>query len=66
MRSVRQQGRDIRKKALAAMTARDDVITIKISRVDDRLEGVTEVGTGPLRLLGKLLAKFSKEQLGLD
>ncbi len=66
VRSVRQQGRDIRKKALAAMTARDDVITIKISRVDDRLEGVTEVGTGPLRLLGKLLAKFSKEQLGLD
>jgi hypothetical protein len=62
-KSRRQEARDLRRRALDAMTPADDVIKFRIVRVEDRLEGITEYGTGVTRLVGKLLAKFTKEQL---
>ena len=44
------------------MSDMDDTMTMKWAKVQgDRLESSTKVSTGELRLLGKLLAKFSKE-----
>ncbi len=63
-KSRRQEMRDLGRRALDSMTDKDDVITFKLKRLEDRIEGVTEYGTGVIRLLGKLLAKFSKENLG--
>lgn len=63
-KSRRQEMRDLGRRALDSMTDKDDVITFKLKRVEDRVEGVTDYGTGVIRLLGKLLAKFSRENLG--
>ena len=58
----RQEARELRRRALEAMSDMDDTMTMKWAKVQgDRLESSTKVSTGVLRLLGKLLAKFSKE-----
>lgn len=62
-KSRRQEMRDLRRRSLDAMTPEDDVISFKLMRVEDRIEGITEYGTGVMRLMGKLMAKFSKENL---
>lgn len=59
-RSRRQEAREFRRRALEAMSDQDDTMTVKWARVQDRLESSTKVGTGTLRLLGKLIAKFSE------
>ncbi len=53
----------LRKLALQAFQPDDDTIELQIKRIDNRVEGRLLVRPGVLRFVGKLLAKFSKENL---
>lgn len=56
---------DLRKLALKSLKPEEDVVTLKVTRTATGLQGVTEVGKGVLRILGKTLAKES-EALSTD
>ena len=57
----------LRKLALEAFQPKDDVIddviTVRLERIENRVEGRMEVQPGILRFVGKLMAKFSAENL---
>ena len=59
-------GDDLRNTASAAMTDANDGLSFSMSRVDAGVTGVLKVDTGVLRLAGKLMAKFSEENLDLN
>ena len=54
---------ELRKLALEAFAAGDDLVSMELSRKDDDIAGRMQVDTGILRLAGKLVAQFSKENL---
>jgi hypothetical protein len=53
-----------REAAIEALSGSDDRLHMHLERVDDHLEGTTTTATGLLKMLGILLAKFAKENLG--
>ena len=53
-----------REAALEALLGKpDDVLTVDLKKVEDRLEGETTLGTSILAAVGELIAKFAKENL---
>ena len=54
---------ELRKLALEAFSAGDDRVSMQLSRDGNDVAGRMEVATGILRLAGKLVAQFSKENL---
>jgi hypothetical protein len=53
----------IRELALEAFAPGDDVLTMSLRRDKDRIKGDLKADTGLLRFVGKVLARFSKENL---
>lgn len=53
-----------REAAIEALSGSDDRLHMHLERLEDRLEGTTTTATGLLKMLGILLAKFAKENLG--
>ncbi len=53
----------LRKLARDAFQRGDDVITARLERIENRVEGHMEVQPGILRFVGKLMSKFSAENL---
>ncbi|MEO1998139.1 MAG: hypothetical protein ABGZ17_23085 [Planctomycetaceae bacterium] len=54
---------ELRKLAMEAFSAGDDLVSMELSRAGDDIAGRMQVATGILRLAGKLVAQFSKENL---
>ncbi len=54
---------ELRKLALEAFSAGDDRVSMQLARDGNDVAGRMEVATGILRLAGKLVAQFSKENL---
>jgi hypothetical protein len=54
---------ELRKMALSAFAAGDDVVTLQLVRAGANVEGSLQVQPGILRLVGKLVAKFSRENV---
>ncbi len=53
-----------RDAALEALQGSDDRLHIQLDRVENRLEGDTTAATGLLKMIGELIAKFARENLG--
>jgi uncharacterized protein YbjQ (UPF0145 family) len=54
---------ELRKMALEAFSFGDDVVTMQLVRAGDNVEGHLKAQPGILRLVGKLVAKFSRENV---
>ncbi len=65
-RKRREELRELRRKALDAITPEDDLMKIRMARVEDHMEGRSDIPQGALRLVGKLMAEFSAENLALE
>lgn len=53
-----------REAAIEALTGANDKLHMHLERVEDHLEGTTTTAEGLLKMLGVLIAKFAKENLG--
>jgi hypothetical protein len=53
-----------REAAIEALTGTNDNLHMHVERVEDHLEGTTTTAEGLLKMLGVLIAKFAKENLG--
>ena len=59
-------GENYRKTALAAFRGGDDVMEGKIHRKGEHINGRMSLDTGLLRVVGKLMAQFSEDQLEIE
>ena len=53
-----------RDAALEALKGGDDRLHMQLDRVENRLEGDTTAASGLLKMIGELIAKFARENLG--
>jgi hypothetical protein len=53
-----------REAAIEALSGSNDKLHMHLERVEDHLEGTTTTAEGLLKMLGVLIAKFAKENLG--
>lgn len=53
-----------RDAALEALKGGDDRLHMQLDRVENRLEGDTHAASGLLKMIGELIAKFARENLG--
>jgi hypothetical protein len=53
----------VRARAITAMTAGDDLLSVNFTYADNELTGVMTADTGLIRFFAKMMAAFSKENL---